>query len=83
MKSLDGIQKMLGVDIAWLGEPPDAATLAERPKRRGGGRRGAAPARRDSRGVGRDGGRRERSEGRGPDMDARIAGFMNKSQKQA
>ena len=59
IKQLKDIEKMLGVDVTWIGDPPTAEDIADGSKRRRGGRggRGARPA---------PGGRTEARSGRPP-----------------
>jgi superfamily II DNA/RNA helicase len=64
LKSLMAIEKMLGAPIEWEGEAPTDEMLAEAPRRRRGGRRGAGSSRQEGRpGSGRRdrSGRRERA----------------------
>ena len=44
IKQLNDIEKMLGVDVTWIGEPPSAEDMASSVRRRGRGRRGGRPA---------------------------------------
>ena len=58
IKQLKDIEKMLGVDVTWIGDPPSAEDIADGSKRRRGrGGRGARPA---------PGGRSEARSGRPP-----------------
>jgi superfamily II DNA/RNA helicase len=63
IKQLKDIEKMLGVDVTWIGEPPSAEEIADGSKRRRGGRGG--------RGVRPSPGRSEASSGRPPRSGAR------------
>ena len=44
IKQLKDIEKMLGVDVTWIGDPPSAEDMANTGRRRGRGGRGARPA---------------------------------------
>ncbi len=63
IKQLKDIEKMLGVDVTWIGEPPSAEDIADGSKRRRGGRGG--------RGVRPSPGRSEARSGRPPRSGAR------------
>ena len=67
IKAMSAIGKLIDEEPKWIGEAPDAETMAEGMKRRGRGRRGASSDRggRDARGKG-DGRRERRSRDRGP-----------------
>ncbi|HWV83452.1 MAG TPA: DEAD/DEAH box helicase [Hyphomicrobiaceae bacterium] len=67
VKAMSAIGKLIDEEPKWIGEAPDAETMAEGMKRRGRGRRGASSDRggRDARGKG-DGRRERRSRDRGP-----------------
>ena len=63
IKQLKDIEKMLGVDVTWMGDPPSAEDIADGSKRRRGrGGRGVRPA---------PGGRSEARSGRPPRSGAR------------
>jgi superfamily II DNA/RNA helicase len=65
LKSLRDIEKMLGEDAVWIGEPPNEQDFADAGKRRRGrGGRGAKP------GAAREGGRSERGRGDGARGDS-------------
>ncbi len=44
IKQLKDIEKMLGVDVTWIGDPPSAEDMASTGRRRGRGGRGARPS---------------------------------------
>jgi superfamily II DNA/RNA helicase len=60
IKQLKDIEKMLGVDVTWIGDPPSAEDMANTGRRRGRGGRGARPSAGGGRNEGR-GGRPQRN----------------------
>ena len=55
IKQLKDIEKMLGVDVTWIGDPPTAEDMASTGRRRGRGGRGARPPAGSGRSEGRGG----------------------------
>jgi superfamily II DNA/RNA helicase len=60
IKQLKDIEKMLGTEVTWIGDPPSAEDMASTGRRRGRGGRGARPSTGGGRNEGR-GGRPQRN----------------------
>ncbi len=71
LKSLKDIEKMLGVPVEWLGDPPSAEDYASGGKRRRGGRFGKGAPSGGAASSGDDRGRGRAPSGRGGKPDAR------------